>query len=235
MRYNRQIKLFGKSGQRKLRNSKIAIVGLGGLGCMVTTYLTAAGVGTLVLIDHDVVKLSDLNRQFLHWTTDIGKKKIVSAKRKLKLLNPEVEFVVYDEKIKNIETSEKIFENVDGIVDCTDSFEVRYLLNKIALKLNIPLFHGACGRFEGRATTIIPGKTACLMCIYPRAKTLKRSSILGSVAGTIGTIQATEVVKYITEKDDLLVNKLLIYDCKKMMFDVVKLKRNPTCEECGKK
>jgi len=233
-RYDRQIMIrgFGPEGQEKLKRAKVFIAGAGGLGSAAATYLTAVGVGMLRIVDHDRVELSNLNRQVLHWQEDIGKGKGDSAARKLGKLNPEVKIEAIDEMI----TEANIYQLVAGfdlIVDAMDNLPTRYLLNKVAVEKNIPLFHGAVHGFEGRALTVIPGETACLWCVY-RGVTLEgKFPVVGVTPAVIGCIQATEVIKYIVGIGQLLTNRLLVYDGLNMKFAEFKLKKDPNCPHCG--
>ena len=167
IRYARQIQIygFGEAGQEKLKQAKIIIAGIGGLGSSAAMYLTAAGVGTIRIIDHDKVELSNLNRQVLYCDNDIGKNKVATASEKLSRLNPEVNIEAVKEKITESNVSQLV-SGFDLIVDAMDNLPARYLLNRAALDKNMPFFHGAVQGFEGMATTIIPGETACLRCVY---------------------------------------------------------------------
>ena len=233
-RYERQIAIdgFGNEGQERLRKARVFVAGAGGLGSVISVYLTVAGVGNIRLIDHDRVELSDLNRQILYGDKDIGRVKVDSAKEKLASLNPEVVVEAVSETITEDNVSELV-AGYDLIVDAMDNFSTRYILNKAAIAKNIPFFHGAVCGFEGRATTMIPGKTPCLKCIYPRAPQPVVSPVVGVAPAVIGGIQTTEVIKYIVGIGDLLINKLLIYDGMSLEFMEVKLERYPGCEECS--
>ncbi len=234
-RYDRQIMIegFGEQGQEKLKQAKVVIAGAGGLGSPVSIYLAAAGIGTIRIIDHDKVELSNLNRQVLHGDENIGKKKVDSASEKLRRLNQNVKIEATEETI----TEDNVLQLVAGfdlIVDAMDNLATRYVLNKAALERNIPLFHGAVYGFEGRTTTIIPGQTACLRCLYqgvvPRGK---KFPVIGITPAVIGCIQATEVIKYIVGIGELLTNKLLIFDGLNMKFTELKVKKDPSCQHCG--
>ena len=233
LRYEKQILIddFGENGQKSLKKAKVIIAGIGGLGSSISIYLAAAGTGTIRLIDHDQVTTSNLNRQILHWNKDIGRNKTDSAKEKLVSLNPEVKI----EDINELITESNVFELTDGcdlIIDAADNLNTRYLLNKVAVKRNIPLFHGTVRGFEGRVTTVIPGKTPCLKCLYRQALTPEISPVIGVTPAIIGIIQATEVIKYIAGIGKLLTNRLLIYDGLSMEFMEIKVKRHPDCDEC---
>jgi len=232
-RYERQISIFGEDGQEKLKKAKVFIAGAGGLGSSISTYLTVAGVGKLRMVDNDIVALENLNRQVLHWDNDIGKKKLESAAAKLKRMNPNVEVEVISETI-NKGNIDELVGDFDMIVDAMDNFAARYVLNKAALVKKIPLFHGAVHGFYGQATTIIPGKTACLRCIFPEAPPPTIPPVVGVTPGVIGCIQATEVIKYILGIGGLLENRLLMWDGLKAEMDEVPLEKNPRCEDCGK-
>ena len=233
-RYGRQIIVpdWGEPGQRKLKESKILVVGAGGLGSSVLTYVAIAGVGNIRIIDADSVELGNLNRQMLHTDKDIGKPKIESARERLESLNPDITIEAIEREI----TEDNVFELVQDypIVDALDNLPTRYLLNKAAISQGLPLFHGAVYGFEGRATTIIPGKTPCLRCLY-QGVLPGEVPVVGVTPGIIGCVQATEVIKYILGIGELLTNKLLVYDGLKLSFSEVRLKRNPNCEECGGK
>ena len=232
-RYDRQMPIegFGREGQERLRRAKVVVAGAGGLGCVISIYLAAAGVGKIRLVDHDRVEFTDLNRQILYTDKDVGRGKVDSAKERLESLNPEVTVEAVDQTI----TEGSVLELVGGydlIVDAMDNFAARYILNKAAIDNDIPLFHGAIHGFEGRATTIIPGRTACLRCLYRRVPSLGTTPVIGVAAAVIGSIQATEVIKYIVGLGELLTNRLLIYDGLGLECMELELKRHPDCEEC---
>lgn len=233
-RYERQLIIpgFGMKGQRKLKNASVAVVGAGGLGSAVNMYLAAAGIGEMVLIDYDKVEIGNLNRQIMYFEKDIGESKINSAVEKLKKINSGVEITGFEKEI-NKENAFDLIKGSTCIVDCVDNFRTRYVLNDAALKLNIPFFHGACRAWVGQATTIIPGESACLKCIFPKPPPEEKTPIVGSVAGTIGTIQATEVIKFLLGVQPLLTNRLLMYDSKFLTYDLVHVKRKEDCPSCG--
>jgi len=234
-RYARQIIIggFGEEGQEKLKKAKVFIAGAGGLGSPVSIYLVAAGVGTVRIVDHDEVELSNLNRQVLHWDEDIGKKKIDSASGKLKQLNQGIKIEAMEETITEANVLQLIAD-FDLIVDAMDNLATRYVLNKAALERNIPFFHGAVYGFEGRAMTIIPGQTACLMCVYRgHAPPGGKFPVIGVTPAVIGCIQATEVIKYIVGIGELLTDRLLVYDGLSLKFTEFKVKKDPNCEHCS--
>ena len=233
-KYARQIMLkgFGLKGQEKLKKARVFIAGAGGLGSSSATYLAAAGVGTLRIVDHDKVELSNLNRQVLHWPADIGQTKVGSAQSKLKQLNPELKIEAIKEKITQANVS-KLVAGCDLIVDAMDNLPTRYLLNKVAIENNIPFFHGAVYGFEGRALTVIPGKSACLRCVYRGAIPEETFPVIGVTPAVIGCIQATEVIKYLVGMGQLLADRLLVYDGLNMKFTEFKVKKDPDCPHCG--
>jgi adenylyltransferase/sulfurtransferase len=230
-RYERQILIpeWTRAGQQKLKKAKVVVAGVGGLGSAVLPYLAVAGVGKIRVIDGDKVELSNLNRQTLHWDKDIGRAKVDSAKEKLESLNPDIEVEAINETI----TEDNVFELVAdyAIVDAMDNLPTRYLLNRAALRKNLSLFHGAVYGFEGRATTVIPGKTSCLRCLY-QGVIPGKIPVVGVIPAVIGCIQATEVIKYILGVGELLTDRLLIYDGLTMRFSEVKLKKDPNCCDC---
>ena len=233
-RYERQILIdgFGEKGQEKLKQAKVFVAGAGGLGSPVSIYLIAAGVGTMRIVDHDRVELSNLNRQVLHWDEDIGKTKIDSASDKLKRLNQNVKIEAIEETITEKNVSQLV-AGFDLIVDAMDNLPTRYILNKAAIENNLPFFHGAVYGFEGRATTIIPGETACLKCLYHGVLPGKKFPVIGVTPAVIACIQATEVIKYIVGIGELLTNRLLIFDGLDMKFTELKVRKDPDCEHCG--
>jgi len=235
-RYQRQIVLegFGEAGQEKLKRTKVFIAGAGGLGSVIATYLAAAGVGSLCIADNDAVELSNLNRQILHWYEDIGKPKTEVAKAKLKRLNPDVKVEIITETINEANVIDFI-GNAELILDALDNFPTRYILNKAALVRNIPFFHGAVHGFDGMVTTIIPRKTACLRCVFPSHPPPSTTPVIGVTPAIIGSIQATEAVKYIVGIGQLLTNRLLIFNGLSCKFNEVSLNRNPACPDCGDK
>jgi molybdopterin/thiamine biosynthesis adenylyltransferase len=235
-RYDRQIMIpgFGKAGQEKLKRARVVIAGSGGLGSPAAIYLAAAGVGSLRIIDHDKVELSNLNRQVLHWDKDIGRSKVRSAEEKLNQLNKNVRL----ETIAKTITEKNVIEMVAGydiIIDALDNLPTRFLLNKAAIANHIPLVHGAVYGLEGRVMTIVPGKSACLRCLYQGLPPQNKFPVLGTTPGIIGCIQATEAIKLISGIGKLLTNRLLIYDGLEMKFNELIVNRRKNCEHCGTK
>jgi adenylyltransferase/sulfurtransferase len=231
-RYERQIRVFGDDGQERLKNAKVFIAGAGGLGSAISIYLAAAGIGRIRIVDHKKIALNNLNRQILHWDEDIGKKKAVSAEEKLKKINPYVRVEAMSETIEENNILE-LLDDFDLIVDAMDNFHTRYLLNRTAIAKNIAFFHGAINGLHGQATTIIPGKTACLRCLFPEPPPLMTFPVVGATCGVIGCIQVTEVIKYIVKMGSFLENKLLLWDGLNAKIDEIELERNPSCEDCG--
>ncbi len=238
-RYSRHIILqdVGGKGQEKILASKVLIIGTGGLGAPAALYLAAAGVGTLGLIDGDRVDLSNLQRQVIHFTPDVGKPKVESAREKINAINPDVNVITYQDVVHSGNIIDLISQ-YDFILDGTDNFSAKFLINDACVMAKKPFSHGGILRFDGQALTYVPGN-ACYRCIFitPPPKnavpTCSQAGVLGAIAGILGTIQATEALKFITGVGDLLTNRLLVFDAKKMNFRTVKVKRNPKCPVCG--
>jgi len=224
-RYDRQIMIFGVEGQEKLKGSKVAVVGVGGLGSPVAYYLAAAGIGTILLIDEQTPELSNLNRQILHWEEDIGKNpKPLSAKWKLERFNSDIKIETFVGRLTE-ENIDEVLDGVDVIVDCLDNFETRFLLDDYAHRKRVPLVHGAVEGTFGQVTTVVPGITKSLREIFPNAgKKEGKFPILGATAGVVASIQVLEVIKLLTGLGEPLLNKLLIVDLAFNTFDVVELK-----------
>jgi len=231
-RYKRQMMLFGDEGQELLKKAHIFIAGAGGLGSPVSLYLAVAGIGTITIVDMDDVDQTNLNRQILHYDRDIGKKKTVSAEEKLTAINPDIRVNAIEARIDETSAA-RLIGNADGIVDAMDNYPTRYLLNDIAIRKKIPLFHGAIRGFYGQATTIIPGTTPCLKCIFPKAPPKEVFPVVGATPGVIGTVQATEVLKYFLKSGDLLTNRLFIWDGLAGRAEEIRTERSPCCPACG--
>jgi len=240
-RYSRQMMLreLGGKGQIRLRQARVLVIGAGGLGSPAAFYLAAAGIGTLGLVDRDQVELSNLQRQILHWTRDIGRLKVESAKEKLSELNAEVEITVYPARLEQ-DNAINILAGYDFIVDGSDNFPTKFLVNDTAVKLGIAFNHAGIVRLQGQTMTVIPGKSACYRCLFkeppPPEEILscQQAGILGAVAGTIGSLQATEAIKYLAGfEEGLLTDRLLTYDAKTMKFHDVEVGRDPNCGACG--
>jgi len=231
-KYIRQIMLFGDEGQEKLRKSKVFVAGAGGLGSPISTYLALAGVGEIILADFDSVEPSNLNRQFLHHEKDIGREKIKSAEEKLLSLNPEIEVQTIKEKITD-KNADSVIPTCDLIIDALDNFDTRHTLNRLAVKRKIPIIHGAVSGYRGQATTVIPGKTPCLYCIFPTSFKKEVFPVLGTTPGVIGTIQANEAIKYLTGQGKLLENRLLLWDGLSCAFSELNVNKIENCPVCG--
>jgi molybdopterin/thiamine biosynthesis adenylyltransferase len=231
-KYIRQIMLFGEEGQEKLRKAKVLVAGAGGLGSPISTYLAIAGIGKIILADFDSVELSNLNRQFLHHEKDIGREKLKSAEEKLLSLNPEIKVETIREKITD-ENAHSVVPPCDVILDALDNFDTRHVLNRLAVERNIPLIHGAVSGYRGQVTTIIPGKTPCLCCIFPASFKKEVFPVLGTTPGVIGTIQANEAIKYLTGQGKLLENRLLLWDGLSCSFSELKINKTENCPVCG--
>ena len=232
-RYDRQIMIkgIGEDGQEKLKKARVIIAGSGGLGSPIAMYLAAAGVGTIRIVDHDKVELSNLNRQVLHWDKDIGRLKVDSSYEKLQQLNRNIRIEAVNETI-NEDTILPLVDGFDLIVDAMDNLPTRYLLNKAAIDNNIPFVHGAVYGFEGRAMTVIPGKSACLRCVYRGFIPPENFPVIGVTPAVIGCVQATEVIKFILGIGRLLTDRLLVYDGLNMKFTELTVTRDPDCEHC---
>ncbi len=250
-RYSRHILLpeVGDVGQAKLLKSKVLLLGAGGLGSPAALYLAAAGVGTLGIADADVVDASNLQRQILHATSRVGMPKVESAAKALQDLNPDVKVIGHEERVTSANV-ERLFNDYDVVVDGTDNFPTRYLVNDASVFLGKPVVHGSIFRFDGQCTTFMPESAAkklgvpsgpCYRCLYPEpppphlAPSCQEAGVLGILCGIIGTLQATEAIKILLGKGDLLVGRLLTYDSLKMKFRELKLRKDEACPVCGPK
>lgn len=239
-RYSRQIILpeVGGKGQKKLLNSSVLVVGAGGLGSPALLYLAAAGIGKIGVVDSDMVEISNLQRQVLHFTQDIGKPKTTSAKEKLKEINPHVDVEGFPVRITS-ENALKIISPFDVVVDSSDNFATRYLINDACVLLKKPLVEAAILRFEGQIMTIVPGKSACYRCLFPEppppgsVPTCQQAGVMGPIAGIMGCLQAIEVIKLILGEGELFTGKLQIIDLLNNVFHQVKVHRDPSCAVCG--
>ena len=239
-RYSRHLILpeVGVEGQRKLKAARVLCVGAGGLGSPLALYLAAAGVGTLGLVDFDVVDASNLQRQILHSTADVGRKKLDSAEEKLKALNPGVNVVKHDTQLSSANALE-ILKDYDVIADGTDNFPTRYLVNDACVLLGKPNVYGSVFRFEGQASVFATKDGPCYRCLYPEppppglVPSCAEGGVLGILPGLIGVIQATETIKLILGKGDPLIGRLLLVDALQMRFRELKLRKNPECPVCG--
>ena len=233
-RYNRQILFssFGEEGQKKLRQAHVLIAGVGGLGSPVAIYLVCAGIGRLTTVDSDSIELSNLNRQILHWEEDIGKKKVFSATGKLNRLNSTVEIVSLPDRIST-ENVKEMLHGVNVVVDCLDNMETRYVLNEGCVSKNTPLIHGGVYGLMGELTTIIPGQTPCLECIFPRgAKSERLFPVFGATPALIASLQVMEAIKLIAGFGEVLAGKILYVNGENMEFYMVRKKISSTCQTC---
>ena len=248
-RYSRHLLLpeVGEAGQAKLLKAKVLLIGAGGLGAPSSLYLAAAGIGTLGLVDADTVDASNLQRQVIHATSRLGMSKVDSAEQVIKDLNPDVKVVGYKERVDSSNV-ERIFKDWDVIVDGTDNFPTRYLVNDASVFLGKPVVHGSIFRFDGQLTTFVPPSAAkklglepgpCYRCLYPEpppphlAPSCQEAGVLGILPGVVGLLQATEAIKLILGRGEPLVGRLLTYDSLKMKFRELKLRRSPECPVCG--
>jgi len=233
LRFSRQLSILGAAGQERLRTLRVLVGGAGGLGSAVLYYLAAAGVGTILVIDMDKVAPPDLNRQILYTSNDIGKLKVEIAAMRLKELNPEIEVVPIVLQL-NEENAIELASNVDILVDCFDNWDARFALNKAAVENVKPLIHGAVEEMYGIITSIYPGRTPCLKCIYSRPKDVPGPlQVIGGIAGAIGALEALEVVKIATGVGEPLYGKMLYIDMKSGVIEQFRVKRNPDCPLCG--
>ncbi|MHB8157297.1 MAG: HesA/MoeB/ThiF family protein [Desulfocucumaceae bacterium] len=238
-RYRRNILLngFGPGGQEKLLRSGVLIVGAGGLGSPAAYYLAAAGVGRIGLLDSDRVDVSNLQRQILHGDPDIGRPKVQSAGEKLATLSPDLVLEVHYDRLTG-ENALELVSGYDVILDCTDNFETRFILNDVCLRLKKPFVYGGVLSYAGQVMMIIPGQGPCFRCLYrnvpdPGLPDCSTEGILGTVPGIIGTLQACEAIKFLTGIGELVVGRLLTYDALTATFMEVRLDRDPSCPSCG--
>ncbi|WMW25289.1 molybdopterin-synthase adenylyltransferase MoeB [Methanolobus sediminis] len=238
-RYSRHIILqeVGGTGQQKLLSSKVLCIGAGGLGSPVIQYLAAAGVGTIGIVDDDIVDISNLQRQVIH-AGNVSMPKVESAQRYVENLNPDVKVITYNERISPDNILD-IIKDYDIVVDGSDNFATRYLVNDACVLAKKPLSHGSIFRFEGHVMTILPDEGPCYRCLFEHAPpagmvpSCQEAGVLGVLPGVIGTMQATEVIKYLLGVGDLLKGRLVFYDALNMSFDEIKVRRDPTCPVCG--
>ena len=240
-RYSRHLIMpeVGMDGQLKLKSASVLCVGAGGLGSPVALYLAAAGIGKIGIVDFDVVDYSNLQRQIIHGTPDVGRKKIDSAKDRLNAINPEVSVILHETELSTNNALE-ILGDYDIIVDGTDNFPTRYLVNDACVLLGKPNVYGSIFRFEGQAAVFATKNGPCYRCLYPEppppglVPSCAEGGVLGILPGVIGAIQATEAVKLVLGAGQPLINRFLIYDALSMRFRELKLKKDPECPVCGK-
>ena len=239
-RYSRHLILpeVGLEGQKKLKAARVLMIGTGGLGSPLGLYLAAAGIGTLGVVDFDVVDESNLQRQIIHGTKDVGRPKIASAKDRLQDINPNTRIEAFETRLTS-ENALELFREFDVIVDGTDNFPTRYLVNDASVLTGKPNVYGSIFRFEGQASVFWAEKGACYRCLYPEppppglVPSCAEGGVLGVLPGIVGTIQANEVIKTILGAEGILLNRLLLFDAWKMRFRELKLKKNPDCPVCG--
>jgi adenylyltransferase/sulfurtransferase len=239
-RYNRQLVLdgVGEGGQDKISGSSVLVIGTGGLGSPALWYLAAAGVGTLGVADGDVVDLSNLQRQIIHSTLDVGRPKVDSAAEKLNRLNPDVRLIRHP-LMAVPENIARVIDGYDFIVEATDNFEAKFLINDACVLAGKPFSHAGVLRMSGQTMTVLPGRSACLRCLFDQPPPpgsvpgAAQVGILGAVAGTLGTLQATEALKYILGTGALLQNRMLKLDAQQMRFTTLSVRPNPACKVCG--
>jgi adenylyltransferase/sulfurtransferase len=239
-RYSRNIilKEIGPRGQKKLSNAKVLIIGAGGLGSPAALYCAAAGVGTIGIVDYDKVELSNLQRQILHASAEIGQPKVESARRRLQELNDTLLINSYCEKLYN-DNADDIIHGYDFVIDATDTFESKFLINDACVRLSVPFSHAGVLGWQGQTLTVLPGISACYRCVFqepPPADSVPscaQAGILGAVAGLLGTVQATEAIKFLTSAGELLSNRMLVCDALTMNFRTIKVRRDIRCSACG--
>ncbi|MGE3803285.1 MAG: molybdopterin-synthase adenylyltransferase MoeB [Gemmataceae bacterium] len=239
-RYSRHLIMpeVALDGQKRLKASSVLLIGAGGLGSPLGLYLAAAGVGRIGLVDFDVVDFSNLQRQVLHGTPDVGRPKLQSAKERLNAINPEVQINLYGERL-SADNAMKICEPYDIVIDGTDNFPTRYLVNDVCVLLKKPNVYGSIFRFDGQASVFFPPHGPCYRCLYPEppppgeVPSCAEGGVLGILPGLVGCIQATEAVKLILGSGSPLIGRLLLYDALQMTFQQFKVKRNPKCPICG--
>lgn len=239
-RYSRHIILqeVGVKGQKKLLNASVLIIGAGGLGAPAALYLAAAGVGTIGIVDADEVDLSNLQRQVIHTTNDVGKAKVKSAAETMEAINPDVTVKTYRTFVDSSNIMDLI-KDYDFIIDGTDNFPAKFLINDACVMAEKPFSHAGIIRFKGQLMTYVPGEGPCYRCAFknPPPKdavpTCKQAGVIGAMGGVIGSLQAMEAIKYIIGKGDLLTGKLLTYDALKMEFHTIKLPKDDHCAVCG--
>ncbi len=232
-RYGRQIMLFGEESQKRLKKARVIIVGVGGLGSVSSLYLAAAGVGKLILVDKERIELSNLNRQILYTTKDVGKYKVEVAARRLKELNPEIEVEGVVDEITEDNVKDYV-SKVDLVVDGLDNWKTRFILNKECIRQKKPFIHAGIRGMYGQLLVVIPGKGPCLNCIIPSLPEEEKAfPVLGTTPGILGLLQATEVIKILTNYGTPAIGKLIIYDGMDLSLREIKVNRRPNCPVCG--
>ena len=240
-RYSRHLLIpeVGEDGQQKLLDARILLVGAGGLGSPASLYLAAAGVGTLGIVDADVVDDSNLQRQIVHSTERLGDPKVLSAKRTIEALNPDVQVIPYQERLTSENVERILADGWDVIVDGADNFPTRYLVNDASIWHDVPVVHGSIYRFEGQVTVFAPRRGPCYRCLYPAppppelAPSCAEGGVLGVLPGIVGSLQASEALKLVLGAGETLVGRLLLFDALHTTFDEVSVRRDPSCPVCG--
>nr|MDO8091769.1 HesA/MoeB/ThiF family protein [Candidatus Sigynarchaeota archaeon] len=233
-RYDRQMRVqgWGEEGQKKLKRSRVVVMGIGGLGCPASLYLAAAGVGNLVLVDMEKAELSNLNRQIIHWQKDIGRPKVLSAKEKIEELNPEIMVEAVETEITD-QNAEELVSGATVVVDAMDNFKTRFTINEACVKKRVPLVHAGIYGLQGQMTTIYPGRGPCLRCVFPTTPPEAGVfPVAGVTPGVFGVLQATEVIKLILGIGEPLIGRLLFVDIEDMTFITSEAPRNPDCPVC---
>jgi molybdopterin-synthase adenylyltransferase len=239
-RYSRHIVLpeVGGIGQKRINRASVLVVGAGGLGSPVAFYLAAAGVGKIGIVDHDVVDTSNLQRQILHTTADVGRKKVESGRETLLALNPNVTIVPHDVRL-NAGNILDILKNYDVVAEGSDNFPTKFLVNDACVMTGTPLSMAGIFRFSGQILTVIPREGPCYRCLIPQPPppgaipSCQEAGVLGAMAGAVGVIQATEILKLILEKGEVLSGRLLLFEALQMRFEPIEVKRNPECPVCS--
>src|SRR2546426_1392476 len=241
LRYSRHLIMpeIGMEGQLKLKQAKVLAIGAGGLGSLLALYLAAAGVGKLGIVDFDVVDFTNLQRQVIHSTSDVGRSKLASARETIQGINPNVEVVTYETRLTS-ENALDIFKDYDVIADGTDNFPTRYLVNDACVLLGKPNAYGSIFRFEGQASVFYAKEGPCYRCLYPEppppglVPSCAEGGVLGVLPGIIGSIQAMETIKLVLGRGELLIGRLLLFDALRLKFRELKLERDPDCPVCGR-
>jgi molybdopterin-synthase adenylyltransferase len=231
--YSRQLGIpgWGKTAQERLKNSTVFVAGTGGLGSPVLYYLAASGIGTLVICDYDIIDITNLNRQILHTYGKIGHPKVDSAGSSLSELNPFINVIRIKTRLTKKNAS-SLIGNPDLIIDCLDNFETRHVLNGVSVEKKIPMIHGGIAEFRGQISFLHPPETPCLACFLDRKDARDKVQVTGATAGVIGSLQASEAIKYCAGMGPALKNRLMFWDGLSMRFETISIRRNPRCRVC---
>ncbi len=234
--YSRQMGIpgWGRAAQEKLKNSTVFVAGTGGLGSPVLYYLAAAGIGTLVICDYDTIEITNLNRQILHRYEKIGQSKVDSAGTALSAMNPFITIIRINSKLTK-KNAESLIGDPDLIIDCLDNFKTRHILNRLSVEKKIPMVHGGIAEFRGQITFLHPPETPCLACILDQKDGKAKMQVAGATAGVIGSLQASEAIKYCAGIGPALKNRLMFWDGISMRFETIAIRRNPRCRVCKDK